>query len=196
MHDELIALLSARKGHFELESGRHCDVWLDLDSLFVRAREVAHFADELAARLAAHPIEAVCGPLLGGAFLAQRIAAQLDVDCYFAERGARAPEGVLDPYSFTLPTALRASVRGKSVAIVDDVISAGSAVRATLADLEACGARPVALGALAVLSSSAREFAKHKGLSLEYLASLPNSIWAPEECPLCASGVPLENLGR
>ena len=42
-------------------------------------------------------------------------------------------------------------VDGRRVAVVDDVIIAGSAVRGVLVELGACGATPVAIGALAVL---------------------------------------------
>jgi orotate phosphoribosyltransferase len=78
------------------------------------------------------------------------------------------------------------------VAIVNDVVNAGSAVRGALAELGACGARPVAIGALAVLGGSARELARGAGLALETLAELPNEIWEPARCPLCARGVPVD----
>jgi len=79
------------------------------------------------------------------------------------------------------------------VAIVNDVINAGSAVRGTLSDLEACAARPVAIGTLLVLGSSASRIAADRGVALETLAALPNNIWTPAECPLCLRGVPLAN---
>jgi len=28
------------------------------------------------------------------------------------------------------------------------------------------------------------------------LASLPNEVWAPPDCPLCTSGAPLDNPGE
>ncbi len=65
-------------------------------------------------------------------------------------------------------------------------------MRATLADLASCGARPVALGALAVLGKRAAELAAGANLALETLAEFPNTLWEPVECPLCARGVPLD----
>src|SRR5690349_18977239 len=134
----LLELLDSREGHFLLESGHHGTLWLDLERLFVRPARLAPCAAELAARLAPHRVEAVCGPFSGGAFLAQLIATTLNADCYYAER---LPVGG-SPHSITyrVPTALRADLRGRRVAAVDDAINAGSAVRATLADLDACGA--------------------------------------------------------
>lgn len=48
-----------------------------------------------------------------------------------------------------------------------DFISAGSAVRGTLAELH---------------------------VPVEAVAALPGNLWVPDECPLCAAGMPLEGL--
>jgi orotate phosphoribosyltransferase len=92
---------------------------------------------------------------------------------------------------YRIPRALRPKLRGKRVAVVNDVINAGSAVRATVSDLSNCEARPVAIGALLVLGSWAFEYAGSEDLKLETLAALPNTVWTPAECPLCKSNVPL-----
>ena len=75
------------------------------------------------------------------------------------------------------------------MAIVNDVISAGSAVRGTLEDLRSCGAETVAVAALAVLGTSAEAFAAVNNLTLESLESFPFTMWTPAECPLCQAGV-------
>src|ERR1022692_1176206 len=48
--------------------------------------------------------------------------------------------------------------------------------------LVACGATPVAVGALVVLGTAASEFASSSNLVLESIAALPNSLWTPSEC--------------
>src|SRR5262249_34801925 len=138
MQEELVSLLAARKGHFQLESGHHGDLWLELDLLYLRPGRLRRFAVELARRLAAPPVEAVCGPLVGGAFLAQIVAQELDVEFYFAEQFARPRDDGLYPVGYRIPDALRPGARGKATAIVDDVINAGSAVRGAFMDLQAC----------------------------------------------------------
>jgi orotate phosphoribosyltransferase len=190
--DELLGLLAARKGHFRLESGHHGDLWLDLDLLFLRPDQLRPVARELATRLQPYGIEAVCGPQVGGALLAQLIAAELGVDFTYTERSPRAGAEALFPVDYRLPGALRGRIRGQRVAVVDDAINAGSAVRATLADLTACGARPAAIGAVLVLGSSAADIAAAAGIPLESIGALSSGLWTPAECPLCASGIPLE----
>src|SRR5438132_2184037 len=196
MRDRLMDLVASRKGHFKLESGHHGELWLDLDQLFIRPVDIRPFAKELADHLAAHQPEVVCGPMIGGAFVAQMVAEELNLSFTYAERLAHPERNGLYSVEYRLPPVARASVRGKRVAIVDDGISAGSAIRGTLTDLEANGAEPVALGALIVLGSAASSFATSRNLPLEAVTTLPYNLWIPTECPLCASDVPLEEPGQ
>jgi orotate phosphoribosyltransferase len=85
-------------------------------------------------------------------------------------------------------------VRGKAIAVVDDAISAGSAVRGTLADLESRGGKPVAVGALLILGPGAERLCRERGLALEGIAQIPYEVWLPAECPLCASGATLRSV--
>jgi orotate phosphoribosyltransferase len=188
MEEKLLALLSAQGGHFVLESGHHGNLWLDLDSLFLRPATLLPFARELARRLAAHRVEAVVGPLVGGAFVAQMVAAELDARFAFAER--RASFGGLH---YAIPGAFHPHLRGQTVAIVDDAINAGSATRATFDVLARLGARPVAVGALLILGQTALAFFAANNLAVECIARLPNELWEPAACPLCAAGVPLSH---
>jgi orotate phosphoribosyltransferase len=187
--------MDGRRGHFRLESGHHGELWLDLDELFRRPAQLGRSTDELAGRLAASAaVEAVCGPLVGGALVAFAVAATLDVELFVAEPGQAAGDGTgLYGARYRIPGGARDRLAGRKVAVVDDVINAGSATRATIADLRAAGATVVAIGALVVLGSPAGELAAREGLPLERVASLPNRLWEPSSCPLCASGVPLED---
>jgi orotate phosphoribosyltransferase len=194
MRKELAKLLASRKGHFPLESGHHGDLWLDLELLCLHPPKLRPFATELARRLSSHNVEAVCGPLVEGAFVALMIASALDVEFFYAERFAPPQSDALYPVKYRLPDALRDKVRGKRVAIVNDVINAGSALHGTFADLKVCGAEPVVIASLLVLGSSASSFAAENNIPLESLASMPNALWLPSECPLCAAGVQLESV--
>ena len=83
---EIAGLLAARQGHFVFESGHHCASWIDLERLFLRPEAVRPFAVELAERLRRHSIEAVCGPLVEGAYVALMVAEHLGVPFTYAER--------------------------------------------------------------------------------------------------------------
>ena len=191
MQQELLGLLGGRKGHFRLESGHHGDLWLDLELLCLRPALVHPFAVELSQRIAEQNVEAVCGPLNEGAFVALMVATELNALFSYAE--PLPPQNdALYPVKYRIPPAIRGQMKGRRVAIVNDVINAGSAVRGTYFDLKECGAEPVVMGALLVLGSAAREFAAENGVTLASLAALPSALWTPAECPLCAARVPLD----
>ena len=187
-------IVSGRRGHFRLESGHHGGLWLDLDPLFARPRRIEPFVVSLTRALRPHAVTAVCGPLLGGAFLAQLVARALDVEFCFTERVMPSQPAGLYPVRYRLPMALARRVQGKRIAIVDDVMSAGSALKGTWEELRAHGAAPVVAGALLVLGSTGADFFAERGLAVEAVARDDYPLWLPARCPLCASGVPLEDI--
>ena len=183
----LVAAAGAERGHFAYESGHHGDLWLNLDALFLDARRVRDWAAALARSAARCRAELVCGPLTGGAFLAQAVAAELGASFLFAERLASAGEAV----QYRVPAALRRELDRKRVLLVDDAVNAGSALLSTLSDVLACGAEVTGFACLITLGGAAGDVARQEGVPLHTLASLERGMWTPAECPLCRSGVPL-----
>jgi orotate phosphoribosyltransferase len=80
VYAELSKLLAKRRGHFRFESCHHGNLWLDLEPMFQRPKLVRPLAEQLAERLARHNVAAVCGPISGGAFIAEIVATALDVE--------------------------------------------------------------------------------------------------------------------
>jgi orotate phosphoribosyltransferase len=156
---------AGRRGHFVFESGHHGELWLDLDALILRPAALMTFARELARRLAAHRFEAVV----------DRQMLPISV-------------------GYAIPDTLQPHLRGRSVAIVNGAISAGSATSSTYAVVTAFGARTVAVGALLILGETALPFLAASGVAVASIARLPNELWPPDDCPLCAAGVPISNL--
>jgi len=122
MDQELLNFLNPRKGHIRLESGYHGGMWLDLDPLFVMPGRIRPLVETLAGRLQLHNIEAVCGPLVGGAFLAQAVASLLDIEFYYAERFVPTVRDTLFPVEHRIPEGVGSMVSGKRVAVVDDAL--------------------------------------------------------------------------
>jgi orotate phosphoribosyltransferase len=186
-------LAQARRGHFQMESGLHCGLWFDLEAAFVDQASLDPFVTQLAQSLRRHDIEAVCGPLTGGALLAQLLARLLGGEFYFTvpETGGNRVNGV----RYHLPAGTGHRLLGKRLALVDDVMSAGSSLRATLTAVEAHGAIPVVVGTLYVLGSIGADFFKERGLRIETTGRAAFDSWRQPECPLCAAGVPLDDPG-
>jgi orotate phosphoribosyltransferase len=190
---DFLKLLHARRGHFKLESGHHGNLWLDLELLFLRPKALEPFIIELARKISAFRVDAVCGSMVGGALIAQNIALELGVDFLYTERVAPQTPDDLYSVAYRLPNRLRRLVNGRKIAVVDDVINAGSALRGTLAELESMGTTPIVIGALLLLGETGRNYFSDKGLPVQCISHLPNEIWAPENCPLCSSQIPLDN---
>ncbi|MCB9386005.1 MAG: orotate phosphoribosyltransferase [Bryobacterales bacterium] len=191
MRNKLSSLLEARTGHFALESGHHSRMWLDLELLFRRPGAARPLAQELAARIAPYQPDVVCGPLVEGALVGVYVAEALGVDFAYAQRAPAPSMSEMFSVSYQLPPAQRALVAGRRVAVVNDVIQAGSAVRATLADLAGHHAEPVVVACLLTLGEAAEALARSAGVPLEALDTATNEIWTPGQCPLCANGAPL-----
>jgi len=189
----LFRALPYRTGHFRLESGYHADIWLDLDTLFVDPVRIAPAITMLAGRLRRYECDAVCGPMTGGAFLAQALATALRV-CFFYTQPGRA-SGRLFSAEYRLPGEMSRQVAGARVAVVDDVISAGSSARATVAALSAAHATTVVVGTLLALGDVGAAHFRGRGLALEALERREFAMWTPGECPLCRDGAPLSVPG-
>ena len=191
MPDDLDDLLASREGHYVFESGLHGRLWLDLEQLFLRPGRIAPLAARLAARLDVERLDVVCGPLVGGALLAQLVALTAELRFVYSERTAWTP-GAAWSARYELPRPVEHLVRGQRVAVVDDAVNAGSALRATVAAVRHAGGKVVSLGALLRLGDTVEPYLTEQGLSLHALDMRDNTLWPAQQCPLCARGVPLD----
>jgi orotate phosphoribosyltransferase len=185
-----LELAAARRGHFRLESGHHSQLWLDLDPLFADPRRVDPFVAGLSSLLRLYNLDGVCGPLLGGAFLAQLVAHALEVEFYFTERVIAQPSSGMYRAGYRLAPGLGSRIQGKRIGLVDDVMSAGSALRGTYGEIQTHGAVPVVAGALLVYGSTGADFFSRHSVPVEAVARDEYEMWLPAECPLCAGGRP------
>lgn len=194
MPTDVLPLVRARRGHFVLESGHHGELWLELEALCLQPTRIRPLTADLATRLARYEIDMVCGPFAEGALVGLMVALELEAQFVYTAYVDDAHSGpTLFPVTYRLPTPLRPAVKGKRIAIVNDVINAGSAVRGTFTELQAAEADVVVVAALALLGDSFSPFATEHHLPIETLAHVPNDIWTPTACPLCAMGASIDS---
>ncbi|HKX55701.1 MAG TPA: phosphoribosyltransferase family protein, partial [Xanthomonadales bacterium] len=172
--------------------GLHTDVWLELDAWFLDPANLQPQIDALANQLQPYAITAVCGPLVGGAFVAQSLAALLGVRFYFTERSTEPSSSGLFSAVYRLPAGVRTQAAHESFAVVDDVISAGSSTRATVSELNRCGARTVVVGALLLLGDRGERHFMDQSIPVVAAAREELSLWEPGSCPLCQAGMTVE----
>ncbi|HEY5396910.1 MAG TPA: hypothetical protein VIL16_16095 [Trebonia sp.] len=94
----MIELARPRYGHFDLGTGYHGDVWLDLDALFLRPAVLRPHVRVLADRLREHRVDAVCGPMEGGAFLAYALAELMEAAFLPAYRAPASEAGAVTDF--------------------------------------------------------------------------------------------------
>jgi orotate phosphoribosyltransferase len=192
--EDFFALADGRRGHFLYESGYHSDLWFDLETLFRRPTAVRPFVVDLCRELTDFKPDVISGALIEGAFVALLVASELKREFVYALRFAEANQGSMFPVSYEVPKPLEHAIAGKRVALVNDVISAGSAVRGVLQSLRKANAEVVCIASLVVLGETFVEFARQQEIPLRTLLKMPNEMWKPEECPLCRKEVPLQRL--
>jgi orotate phosphoribosyltransferase len=183
-----------RTGHFAYESGDHGDTWLTLDLLFVDPRWLHRAAARLAERLRPFAPDVVCGPLIGGALVAQPVAAALGASFVYAERHASGAVTGAGPMAagYTIPPASRATLAGKRIVVVDDVINAGSATVACAREVRDAGGQLIGAASLILRSGADGPVGDRLGVPIECLHSVRWNIWPAAGCPLCGRGVPLD----
>jgi len=167
-----------------LSSGRHSDEYWEKFRLLEWPRITEHLCNEIAQGYKAREIEAVVGPTTGGALLAQEVARQLDTRCLLAEPS---PNGGRElRRGFVLHPSAR-------VLIVDDVLTTGLSLRETLQALE--GYQPHIVGIEVLIDRSDGIATQQFGLPCHALLTVAAPTYTPEECLLCANGIPVIKPG-
>jgi orotate phosphoribosyltransferase len=202
---DAVQLAQPARGHFDLGTGYHGDVWLDLDALLLRPAALRQPVRWMADRLREHAVDAVCGPLEGGAFLAYAVA---DLLAAAFLPGYRTPGETAGYYlpgktvGYHLPPVpggiggdhsrpVPGGFGGWRVGIVDDAVNAGTAVAACAAAVRTRGAVPVAVASLLALGDASEAIPARLGVPFYPAATLPSRTWPAARCELCAKAIPL-----
>lgn len=190
MNGTFLDFLTVNKGHYALESGLHGDVWFDLEVAYIHPQLLRPFTDRLATLLSEYDLSAICGALVGGAFVGYLVATKLGIDFLFTDRYVSNANG-LETVTYRLPKALRSVVANRKIGVVDDVINAGSAVAKTCKELRSLGANPVVIGSILTVGGAPPKRLTDEFPPVVSLEHLKSGLWLPLECPLCNSGIQL-----
>jgi len=164
------------EGHFRLTSGLHSPGYLQSALVLQHPREAEACGEAIAERVRTLAAQAVLSPALGGIVIGQEVGRALDVRALFAER----QDGRLSlRRGFSLSP-------GERVLVVEDVVTTGGSTRETMEVARAAGA--VVVGAAAIIDRSGGT--PDLGVPFFALAIVSLPTYQPEDCPLCAAGLP------
>jgi len=170
------------KGHFLLASGLHSPVYWEK----FRVLQFPRYTEQLCRMIASHfqkqKIQVVAGPTTGGIILAFEVARQLGVRGIFAEK-----EGAQDR-AFRRGFSINP---GERVLIVDDILTTGSSIRQVMAAATRQGGIIIGIGVLVDRSEQKIEF----GVPFFSCHRAETITYQPQDCPLCAAGIPLVKPG-
>ena len=170
-------------GHFLLTSGLHSPVYWE-KALVIQYPE---YTEKLCKMIAAHyrksGASVVAGPTTPGIILSYETARQLGVRGIFAEKD-EAAGGRVFRRGFEIKP-------GEKVLVVDDVMTTGGSVSEVIAAVKKLQGDVVGVGVLVLRSGKEPDF------GAPFYACLQTDVvtYKPEECPLCAKGIPLVKRG-
>jgi orotate phosphoribosyltransferase len=164
------------EGHFLLTSGRHSNQYMQCAKVLQYPHHAARLGEALALDFQTNEVDVVIGPAMGGILVAHEVGKALGTKALFTER----QNGVMKlRRGFELQP-------GEKVLVVEDVITTGGSVREVLEVVKSYGAEPVGVGVLVNRSGGNVDF----GVPLSSLLEIHIESFEPENCPLCATGIP------
>lgn len=182
--DELKARGAYQPGHWELKSGRHADVFLQAtialqDPAFAR-RIGRQLADKL--RVEHDGVDVVAAPGVSSMVLAFVVAEALAARVVWFEEGQRGH-------------GMRRGQRvhaGDRVVVVEDVLTTGRTASNSAAFMQRKEADVIGFAAMMDRSTPEHPLP----WPATSLVQAPLVTYEPDECPLCADGVPVEDPSR
>lgn len=197
MADQEVLATLARVGalitgdHLVYTSGRHGSSYVNKDALYPHTGATSEVCAGIARRFAEAGVEVVAGPTVGGVIMAQWTAHHLsaltgrEVLAVYAEEEV----GEAGDRHRLFRRGYDALVAGRRVLVVEDILTTGGSVRLVVQAASAAGGTVVGVGALCNRGAVTAEAI---GAPVLYcLSEVPLESFAPEACPLCAAGVPV-----
>lgn len=168
-------------GHFVLSSGRHAGRYIQCAKVLEEPRRAEQLGRALAAQIEVE-VDRVISPPLGGILIGHEVARALDRPFLFPERGSSGE--LCLRRGFTLEP-------GEHVLIVEDVVTTGKTTEEIITLLEDFATPPAGIAAIVDRSS------EHaiSGMPVQALIRLSLPNYAPEDCPMCAEGLPARKPG-
>ncbi len=166
------------EGHFVLNSGLHSKYYFEKFRILENPEITSNLCTIIADRFSDKKVDWVVGPTTGGIIIAFETARQLQCNAGFAEE--REGKRVV---------ARGFNISGKSILIVDDVLTTGKSLNETIEAVKEKNGNIIGIVVLIDRSSSKMAF-EYQSL---YKKEVEN--FTPEACPLCKSNVPLTKLG-
>lgn len=169
------------EGHFLLTSGLHSPAYWEKFQVLQHPLYTERLCGMIADHFRGRGIQLVVGPTVGGVIVAFEVARLLGVRSIFAEREGEAR---------VFRRGFKVSP-GEKTLVVDDVITTGGSLRELIELVRKSGGEVAGIGLLVDRMTGKLDW------GVPFFSCLKTSVptYKPEECPLCARGMPLVKPG-
>jgi orotate phosphoribosyltransferase len=175
--------------HVEYTSGRHGRDYLDKNALYTDTRVTRLLTLSMAEPFSGERVQTVVGPATGGIILSQLIAHHLTM--FHNQRVRAIFAAKIEGGGFGFPFGYDEHIAGQRVLVVEDVLTTGGTVRKVIELIRKHGGEPFGLSVLCNRGGlTAPDF---PDMQFVPLLEAPLESWAPEDCPLCEAGVPIDD---
>jgi len=171
-------------GHYLYKSGRHSDVLVEKDLLLARVAVTSKLCYQIAKHYFRSNVQAVAGPSMGGATMAQWVA-------YFLEPDPVAVYAENEDGHKVFRRGFADLIKSRRVLIVDDVVDTGGEAHRMIEAAKAAGGEIVGIGTLWNRGEPTLDGHQVFGLINQFFET-----YLPAECPMCRANVPLVDATR
>jgi len=170
------------EGHFLLTSGLHSPIYWEKFRILENPEYTSNLCQMIASNFSNDDVELVIGPTTGGIIISHEVARYLGTKGIFAEKTS-------DGYR-TLKRGFTIKP-GERVLLVDDVLTTGKSIMEVVDVIKRAGGNLVGIGVLVDRSQ------KPLNVNVPLYSCIRSETvtYKPEECPLCAQGIPLVKPG-
>ena len=174
--------------HFVYVSGKHSSIYVNKDYVYPHTVYVSRIAEIIAEKYKDTSVEVVAGPAIGGIILSQWVAYHLsklknkEILSVYTEK----TEG----NNQTFTRGYGQFVKGKSVLVVEDIVTTGGSVKKVIDSIYKEGGK--VLAACSIVNKDPEHInPEFMGVPYEYLTIIGVDVYDEKDCPLCAKGVPI-----
>ncbi len=174
--------------HFVYSSGKHAPMYVNKDYIYPHTKHISRIGEIIAEQYKDSLIDVVVGPSMGGIIISQWVASHLS-----KMKGKE----ILGVYTEKQPDkdqiftrGYGQFVKGKNVLVVEDIVTTGASVKKVINSVIKEGGTVVAACAI-VNKDPININPDFIGAPFDYLTIVGTDIYEEKDCPLCASGVPI-----
>jgi orotate phosphoribosyltransferase len=184
--------------HLVLTSGRHGDVYINKDTLYLHTKETSEVGKMFAEKFKNKKIDIVVAPAVGGTILSQWTAFHLsklkkqEILAAYSEKDKGTNSSAAESEQI-FKRGYGEYVKNKNVLVLEDLTTTGISVKKVVEAVRSIGGHVVAVCVM-VNRDPDKVNEKSIGAPFSSLGVFKASSWEESDCPMCQKNVPINTV--